>query len=162
MSKDWIRDMNNIKEPTISKNDLERSRCRALLVDHSVIDFLKSIFKVEQVAKTSNGWKDLKRIMSSAYMKSTEDRETLNKSETKILKSKDSRMEPWETSDRTAWIDGKRGKGLYTRTCYTRYYMRFVRNEQINEGAGKTSIYLKVHHGWRYRKPLWSPAQWWK
>ncbi|KYN41492.1 hypothetical protein ALC56_04097 [Trachymyrmex septentrionalis] len=45
-------------EPTISKDDLEGFRCRALLVDHSAIDF-KSIFKPEQVAKTSNGVKVL-------------------------------------------------------------------------------------------------------
>ena len=80
-------------------------------------------------------------------MKSSENREILDKSETKILKSKGPRMEPWRTPERMARVDEKRGKGLYTRTCYTRYYMRFVRNEQINEGAGKTSIYLKVHHG---------------
>ena len=46
-------------------------------------------------------------------MKCSEDRETLDKSETKkILKSKDPRMEPWGTPERTA-RDEKRGKGLY-------------------------------------------------
>jgi len=49
MSKDWIRDNNN-EEPTISKDNLEGFRCRALLVDYSAIDF-KSAFKTEQVAK---------------------------------------------------------------------------------------------------------------
>jgi len=31
------------------------------------------IFRAEQVAKTSNGWKNLRRITSSAYTKSSED-----------------------------------------------------------------------------------------
>jgi len=34
-----------------------------------------------------------RRITSSAYMKNSKDRETLNKSEIKILKSKDPRLE---------------------------------------------------------------------
>ncbi|KYN30232.1 Copia protein, partial [Trachymyrmex cornetzi] len=38
---------------TISKDDLEKFRCRALLADHSAID-LKSEFKAEQVGKASN------------------------------------------------------------------------------------------------------------
>jgi len=46
------------------------------------------LFKAEQTAKASNGCKNLKRITSFAYMKSSEGRETLDKSETKILKSK--------------------------------------------------------------------------
>ncbi|EGI58650.1 hypothetical protein G5I_13231 [Acromyrmex echinatior] len=39
---------------TISKDDLGRFRCIALLVDHSAIDF-KSVFKAEQIVKASNG-----------------------------------------------------------------------------------------------------------
>jgi len=42
MLKDWIRDNN--KEDQQRKDDLEGSRCRALLMDHSAIDF-KSVFK---------------------------------------------------------------------------------------------------------------------
>ena len=60
--------------PTISKDDLERFRPSELLVDHSAIDFT-SLFKAEQVAKASNELKDLRRITSSAYMKSSENRE---------------------------------------------------------------------------------------
>ena len=48
-----LRD-NNFEEPTISKDGLKGFRCRALLVNHSTIDF-KSVFIAEQVAKTSNG-----------------------------------------------------------------------------------------------------------
>ncbi|KYM87924.1 hypothetical protein ALC53_03211 [Atta colombica] len=43
---------NNNEEPTISKDDLEGFRYRALLVDHLAIDF-KSVFKAEQVVKIS-------------------------------------------------------------------------------------------------------------
>ena len=67
--------------------------------------------------------------MLSAYMESLKDRQTLNKSETKILKSKGPRMEPWRTPERMARVDEKRGKGLYTRTCC----VQFVRNKQISE-----------------------------
>ena len=74
ISKDWIRD-NNVEKPRISKDDLEEFRCSELLVDLA-INF-RFLFKTEQVAKASNGWKNLKRITSSAYMKSSEDRETL-------------------------------------------------------------------------------------
>ena len=45
MSKDWIWD-NIVEEPTISKDDLEGFRCRALLVDHLAIDF-KSIQSIQ-------------------------------------------------------------------------------------------------------------------
>ena len=84
--KDWIRD-NNVKEPTISKDDLEGFRCSELLVDrdHSVINF-RFLFKAEHAAKASHGWKNLKKIMSSAYMKNSEDRETLDKSDKNIKK----------------------------------------------------------------------------
>ena len=41
-------------------------------------------------------------------------------------------MEPWGISEKTARVDKKRGKGLYTRTCC----VRFVENEQISERAG--------------------------
>ena len=51
MSKDWIWN-NIVEEPTISKDDLEGFRCKALLVDHSD---RRSVFKAEQVAKVSNG-----------------------------------------------------------------------------------------------------------
>jgi len=57
----------------------------------------------------------LRRIMSFAYMKSLEDRETLDKSKLKILKSKGPRMELWRTPERTARVDEKRGKELYTK-----------------------------------------------
>jgi len=73
--------------------------------------------------------------MSSAYMKSSEDRETLDKLETKILKSKSPRMEPWGIPERMARVEEKRGKGLYTKTCC----VWFVRNEQRSERAGMTA-----------------------
>ena len=44
------------------------------------------------------GKTNLKRI-TSAYMEILEDRKTLDKSETKILKSKGPRMEPWGTAE---------------------------------------------------------------
>jgi len=50
-------------------------------------------------------------------MKSSENKETLDKSETKILKSKNPRMERG-TPERTARVEEKRGKGLYARACY--------------------------------------------
>ena len=91
MSKDWIRDNNN-EEPTISKDNLEGFRCRALLVDHSAM--ILSLHSKQNRLLKLNGWKDLRRIhTSSVYMKSLEDREALDKSETKILKIKDPRME---------------------------------------------------------------------
>jgi len=40
--------------------------------------------------------------MSFAYMKNSEDKETLNKLETKILKNKGPRMKPWGIPERTA------------------------------------------------------------
>ena len=67
----------------------------------------KSVFKAEQIAETSIGWKDLKRITSSAYMKSSEDREILYKLEIKILKSKGPRMESWKTPKENARIEKK-------------------------------------------------------
>ena len=91
----------------------------------------KSVFKAEQIAETSIGWKDLKRITSSAYMKSSEDREILYKLEIKILKSKGPRMESWRTLKENGT---NREKGLYMRTCC----VQFVRNEQINK-RGKTA-----------------------
>jgi len=66
---------------------------QALLMDHSAID-LSLYLKQNRLLKHR---KDLRRITSSAYMKSSEDRETLNKSEIKILKSKDLRLESWGT-----------------------------------------------------------------
>jgi len=63
-------------------------------------------------------------------MKSSEDKETLDKSDTKILKSKGPRT--LENTRENGMNRRKRGKGLYTRICY----MRFVRNEQISERAG--------------------------
>ena len=44
----------------------------------------------------------MRRITSFAYMKSCEDKETLDKSDTKILKSKGPRIEPWRIPERTA------------------------------------------------------------
>ena len=48
------------------------------------------------------GETNLKRIMSSAYMKSLGDRKTLNKSKIKILKSKIPWMESWGTPEKNS------------------------------------------------------------
>jgi len=62
-------------------------------------------------------------------MKSSDDRETLDKSKIKILKSKGPKMELWGTLERATWGKEKRGKELYIKTCC----VQFVRNEQISE-----------------------------
>ena len=70
--------------------------------------------------------------MSPAYMKSSEDRKTLDKSETKILKSKGSRT-LGDSGEQRERVDEKKGKELYTKTCC----VRFVRNGRISERMGK-------------------------
>jgi len=51
-----------LRKPTIRMGDLKGFKCKALLVDHSVIDF-KSVFKAEkQIAKASNGGRGGERI----------------------------------------------------------------------------------------------------
>jgi len=50
-------------------------------------------------------------------MKSSDDRETLDKSKIKILKSKGPKMELWGTLERATWGKEKRGKELYIKTC---------------------------------------------
>ena len=56
---------------------------------------------------------NLKRITSSAYMKNSGDRKTLDKSEIKILNSKIPWMEPWDIPEKNSTRRREKRKRIF-------------------------------------------------
>lgn len=92
ISKAWRRD-SRIEEPATRREDFEGLRHRLFAADHSAMT-ARSLFRLEEADKASAGGKERRRVTSSAYIKSCEERETDGKSETKMLKRRGPRMEP--------------------------------------------------------------------